>query len=1287
MPKVFDKRANATAYMVQKPAKAYDTLANIAERFKKTNGIDGWKDIALFNWGTAAPLEVRRILLEMGFAQASEMADDAGTVPDCKLYPVANSSILIPMVWKATDAKDLQLDQLHTIKLTRQRPATAISITKLDRWFIPGLETCALEYQLEGLKACADQVVLEVYGSNYSKCTDWNKGLGKYESRTKFPVFTKAGNEAAERGLFSVPDWKGETTTHHGILNAEHHKRVINVAFSPYTVHLRYFKAKADEAARIDLQPFWLRWDDTTTTPPVTPHFDETPARFGWKNNAAQDWGVIEVTDATGQRVHLAMLEEAKLAKGAQEVTWNKHYRPDAMNGKFTREYIDDTASVTSPPPPPPPPAPTPPYDLVLFKSCPYTVKITTGKRTLVADSAKVKWEIKHTTKLKRGLLIITDKANKVVFVKSLDSGLVGEGQHEFAWDGKYATGVKSSQAKGTDPADMSYEAIVQDMPYRMQIQAHTAENTLEGLALAATHTEVRLYVHPATQLPKSLAYEPYQAKPSLALGLGSSLPDPSKPPAEGTTTWYRYKLAEFGFHPGPVTDVPAADAEYKIALREFKRSVPADGTAVSPHFTRLALDGTNDEAENDATKTALKTIRDSDKRKWFGDPAKVNVNDNHPDIPDNDVSTSLSDASKSIILWVDDRQYYTSGDPAKDENNKDYLSGTPAAVTFGLKNYRGGMVNGDGRTDTDKTAIARPWIPLQVELQLLSQSNGLRDEVPLETDPARRQAMRQAIGPLRIDWTFDELPADLSIFDLTSTYTYPPNPAQLYYDKDFVRSRYFVAQALTQAPNKESYLRKDTGRNATYTNCKATLGGIRPSSIADYYQAAFGFNDLSLAPWQATADGTSESIATVIHDRLIPHQHKPTGAPPTVLHKNLIGIAGSYFHPSNIAGDGYRIRAEVQFAGFTDYSFPNLAVLKARYPVPPQAHTAAIRLWRRSSFRGHMCWGAASGNWGNIFINAFRSHYRTAHVYFVHEGGAATEFAISDVYNAATLSHQDKYKNIIKNNVSLAPLKDPAKMTLSADQIWPWGSQLDFGWGEPSPVNTPSNRLFDDWLNKDVCDETWRKFRAALLLALVNEIEKKGFLRGHLMVEFTASRAFFMEEYTCDAGAPHLYWYIENATGPGGRMVGRPCPAPGCGGGHVLSLSGTPRETRNALPLPAVGGALGATWLFWQGENTDRLKCVWVHEVGHHRHLEHAANGPGAKADLHDSRNNSKANWVGKAGATIAKATQWDRRCIMSYSDAWYQELGCLCGRCVLRNRGWKVTGLALPGSANADS
>jgi hypothetical protein len=183
-------------------------------------------------------------------------------------------------------------------------------------------------------------------------------------------------------------------------------------------------------------------------------------------------------------------------------------------------------------------------------------------------------------------------------------------------------------------------------------------------------------------------------------------------------------------------------------------------------------------------------------------------------------------------------------------------------------------------------------------------------------------------------------------------------------------------------------------------------------------------------------------------------------------------------------------------------------------------------------------------------------------------------------------------------------------------------------------------------------------------------------------MVEFSAANPhqFRMERYECNAAAHHRYWYIENAAFAGGRKAGAACPAPGCAGVLASNWVSVPID----LGLPAVGCPLGATWLFWRGENNNRLRIVWVHEVGHHRHLEHAASGPGAKANLHDSENNTTVaggTWAALPGAgDHAPAQQWDHICIMSYSDAWHNQYGMLCGRCLLRYRGWRITGLGFP-------
>ncbi len=1348
MGKVFKKRDKTY------PPKKDDTLASIVSN-KCKEGIT-WQDLALFNWGTDKPTEVNRALVEIIGCSEIDSADPSKSKLDPAFGPEGGEKkIYIPELWKS---EGLDVEKEHTIKVKKLAPAPAISITKLDKWFIPEIEKCEIKYALEGLKARADKVELEVYGSNYCESSDWNKGLGKFDKlHPDTPVYKeKLHDQTDERKEYGLPqEWKGKTNADKGLFKVKEDgkDRYVNVAFSPYTVNFRYYKAGDDKNARIILHPFWPLWEEEKTEPTVKTEVDGQ-IKIKWKNAADVDDGALEIFDKNEQRVYLEPLPKVKLKKNEQDITWNKRYlghsgtryRGYAVNSVFGKEYCPDTTlepnfnnagnlvgniriewkvpaaglkngrltvtdkngnevyahnlaggelnagtrhrdwngtykagtnnsaagnkAIKA----------DSPYrarikgsndaagDMDLLGDGVYTFKVTTLKYKPKTDSLKVQWEVKKTDKnpLKRGVLEITDGRGKTVFRAALPEGKLGKDtQQEYEWKdgGKYLPGVKNSKDGDT--------AIPEDMPYRVQIQAHTDENKDPGLALASMHTEVRLYVSRLTHVPKHVAYDPWTNESSLELGLGLLVPGDT--PEEGDVTkWHQYKLAEYGFHPGPVNGTK--HDSYKIALKEFKRSVPEDGTVAAPNFKRLAID----ENEDNKTKNAIKKIRGSDKRKWFGSLTRVLGNNDNPDLNDNQANTMLPNAEQDVIVWVDDRQYYTDkvliGDPNPPPPTNDKDGNEVLVAPFNLDNHRANMNIGDDKVGKDAKSIARPWIPFKVHLQLVSREKGLYDELRALTE-AEKEKTCKAVGPLRVDWTFDELPPDVSTIDPATV----PN-----YDKDFVRSRAYVAWAIDQ--KKATHTRKDTKCKVRYTNCPKVHGGIR-DNIADYYKVAFGHgDDESLLPWQAVPDSTTESVATVVHDHLMSDQ-KDQG---TNLFKPLIGTAGVYFHPSNIAGDGYRVRAEVQFDKFGAYDLPNLKVLKARYPTPPQAHTARMRIWRKSSFRGHMCWGAAptpTPNWGNVFINAFRTQYRAAHVYFVHEGGAGRQ-----AFNINAIINEPLFKKIITKNVVLAALQDENKVTRNVNDVWPWTNENDFGW--PSPIQIVPGITFDNCRNT-VLNGTWRKFRTGLILALLKEVEKQGFLRGHLLVEFDSNSPCCFQVYRCNnAPGAHAFIYLEKNHAPGTRMDNQPCPAPGCGtAGKRLTHTGS-HHNMNGLSLPAVGAPLGATWLFWRGENVNRLKAVWVHEVGHHRHLEHAANvAPAGAVDLHDSENNTWFNaWntvkppPGPVGTGAAKARHWDRRCIMSYADCWYGELGCLCGKCLLRNRGWKVKTLTGPGSRKAD-
>ena len=113
-------------------------------------------------------------------------------------------------------------------------------------------------------------------------------------------------------------------------------------------------------------------------------------------------------------------------------------------------------------------------------------------------------------------------------------------------------------------------------------------------------------------------------------------------------------------------------------------------------------------------------------------------------------------------------------------------MSGSDARATFGLMNYRGAMGVGDNKVALDRDAVPRPWLPLKVELALLGRADPLWPDYDnakvIIADAELRKKMSRAIGPLRMDWTVDDLPPDID----------PVNAGG--YDRAKMRARKYVA-------------------------------------------------------------------------------------------------------------------------------------------------------------------------------------------------------------------------------------------------------------------------------------------------------------------------------------------------------------------------------------------------------------------------------------------------------------------------------------------------------------
>jgi hypothetical protein len=1173
MGRAFLARDEAEPYTPTKNEKLEDILNGDKCRPNQITA----SELAIYNWGTDDPAEIRRALIEQ-VGCAEPQADPWKAKLDPALGPADRKPILIPKPWRQ---ESLELKQTYTIKLKKCLPAPAVAITRLDKWFIPGDETCRFEYSLEGTKERADRVDFDVYASHYCSATLTDRKPAFTPITDGKPIFHKpVMTNAGRTATGTDPGWRGETDAADGILKKRGEARYIDVACSPYTVLVRYYKSEDDKEARIRLDPFW-------------PRFDE---------------------DAN-------------------------------------------------------------------------------GVETLDPDSLKVAWKIEKCTRaLPHGQIVFWDRDGEV-YRRPLSAAQIETGAFDWSGDGK------SIVTPGK-------------MPYRVQVQVHTGMNEDNGVALAAMHTEVRLFVHKdvgrrSAQEALDHRKHPLLDEQCLEIAVAPFLP---MIPTADKIPWFKWKLAELGFHPGPVHIANVTDADFPLAVSEYQRTT---GKKTVDTWARLAVSGTVDAATREALKGDF-----TGPRALFG--FLEGVPPRPRDASSEEAAGLLQQKEGNLIVWVDDRHAYTAGVPT--------IKGVdPRAL---LDDYRGEME--DNKTEKDGTSMPRPWIPLQAALPLVSRDGNLDDT----TRPAVTDAMRRAIGPLRVDWTFTEVAENLDVSFEMKAATVPRK----------FRGKTYVSKVLDA--------NKATHGTQTYTNCPDTMGGIRPANLSSYYKIPFALggslssDSASLFPWLTSDDAGTSSVYTIVHDDV--------GQPDKEFFKDSQGRAGIYVHPSRIGGDGYRVRAQVSFdlpPGGEDH--PNRAVLAARYPRRPQAHTCVMRIWRKGSIRGYVTWGVPSTFTDEMQRN-ITGIFRAGYVHLVHEAGTLK------IFDLATLLDDTTFKEIVSTSCKLPAYKDQAGMSPDITKyIWPWQTHKHFG-VDTVPADDISFEDFDSkFIIGKVEDDTWTRYAKGLAAHLMDQIEKKhGLFRGNLLVEFETSPRYYKQEYQCDAPARHRNVLIEKQAA-GGSAVGDRCKVTSCTGklttrevykcscgcgwadANVVMTGGTPpycpnscqgtmhpphghqapkkgakpvnvsftcdtchrvepnvspyttaypcgtpcpqpftinstdiriADGRRHLPLSALGMPLGVSYL-----GRGRGVLLWAHEIAHTRHFVHASGAPGYDNAHHDSAANPN-------NATLTDGAEthgWDRFCVMSYNDPNTAEgvrYTLFCGKCILKHRGWDITRVTEP-------
>jgi hypothetical protein len=399
----------------------------------------------------------------------------------------------------------------------------------------------------------------------------------------------------------------------------------------------------------------------------------------------------------------------------------------------------------------------------------------------------------------------------------------------------------------------------------------------------------------------------------------------------------------------------------------------------------------------------------------------------------------------------------------------------------------------------------------------------------------------------------------------------------------------------------KDTHQRVDVTKQSNYYNAPSDCGGIRPKgNPAQYFSAPFGMDADSLAPWKAKTSNR-ESVYCVVHDEL--------GQQADEFFQRRRGRAGIYFHPSRIAGDGYQVRAQVRFEPAADYQFPNAAVLKKRYAKLPQAHTAKLRLWRKTSIRGYVCWGPTN-TWNNpgahfrgagfppVGPDGFRAYYTGCHVHIANEFGrsnAELDIPIGSLFN------NGNFPPMVLNSLPAADPRRNRNAVFSPQYAWPWGNDHQLGIDEPSGPNLAIWPAHTD-LSDRLIFPLWWNYTLRFSLEIVKEIERqKGWMRGHVIVEFQTSPVPYFVRYKCNQ-CPDVYTFIQDTVQP--ILSGRVCPACGghlfrepeyqgsyhcTGGGHTFDI---PEATaagggEAGQPCPGCGAPLATIQI-----NTEEYRC-----------------------------------------------------------------------------------------------
>ncbi|GEM_PF-3425135 len=421
-----------------------------------------------------------------------------------------------------------------------------------------------------------------------------------------------------------------------------------------------------------------------------------------------------------------------------------------------------------------------------------------------------------------------------------------------------------------------------------------------------------------------------------------------------------------------------------------------------------------------------------------------------------------------------------------------------------------------DPKVPKEQERLNRPLIPVEVDIYLKKKDN-------------TKELVPEAVGPIRVNWRFTDPDEDLSI-------QYEKKDGEPSMTKKFIEACLKLKNGLT-------------GSNGD--NCHKNYAGIRDD--AKNWVTPFLLGD-SYIPHTLKEDSGNKVVYSL-------------ACVDTAKFPKRVGKAGVHFRPSYVAGDDYKLIAELDFA-----DLPNKTELETYHGVTAdlksriRKETGTFRIRRFNKVAVHVSWPARknSSQWDEI-KKEFNQAYLDVDV------SGIVEKKITDVMT------QDEYKQIITTKTSHT---DASKVTLHDD------SMVGVALPAQGTLNASS---YKDALRTFVVTNYWDNIKRELNKPISKNVRKE-YPNGFIIVDYLSHKP------------------VNIVNDPSPKSAGDPSPK---------DPTVTPGNTHFVTWAGSIG--LPDSVILADQKDPDKVYYVVGHEMGHNLWLHHWEHAGGYSPKEHD--------------------------------------------------------------------